>query len=275
MVYARMGRQVSPLALNLGKGLVAIVLLSLTLALQSQFIPTFPASSLGLLLLSGVVGIGLGDTVYLEALRYLGARRTLLLGTLAPPLTACLALLWLQETLAIAAGFGMALTIIGVVWVISERAPIPYDVPQNLRRGVSFALLAALAQAGGAVLSRAALADTVVRPLWGAFLRLGAGLVILGLWGLARRRLLAWLQELSPKSIWFPLLLASFGGTYLGIWLQQVGLKYTAAGISQTLGATSPLFVLPIAAALGETISVRAILGAFIAVSGVAALFIW
>lgn len=274
VVYARMGRQVSPLALNLGKGLVAIALLILTLALQRQATQTLPTFSLGLLLISGVVGIGFGDTVYLEALRYLGARRTLLLGTLAPPMTAFLALLWLQETLPLMAWLGIALTIVGVVWVISERAPVPFDVPQNLCRGVGLALLAGVAQAGGAVLSRAALADTGVSPLWGAFLRLCAGIIVLVVWGLARRRLLAWMQELSAQSILIPLCFASFGGTYLGIWLQQVGLKYTAAGIAQTLGATSPLFVLPIAAALGETISVRAILGALLAVSGVAVLFV-
>lgn len=63
--------------------------------------------------------------------------------------------------------------------------------------------------------------------------------------------------------------IASFFATYLGIWLQQTALKYTATGIAQALLATSPLFVLPIAAMLGEKITQRAVLGVAIALGGV------
>ena len=121
VVYSRLGLRVSPLALNLGKGLVALCLLSLTLLLQSPDLRPLDSRSLGLLLISGIIGIGFGDTVYLSALKQLGARRTLLFEALAPPLAACLALILLQETLSIFAWFGMFITLAGVMWVISER----------------------------------------------------------------------------------------------------------------------------------------------------------
>jgi drug/metabolite transporter (DMT)-like permease len=62
-------------------------------------------------------------------------------------------------------------------------------------------------------------------------------------------------------------------GTYLGIWLQQISLKYTDAGIAQTLFATSPLFALPMSIWLGERVSPRAALGACVALAGVGLLF--
>jgi drug/metabolite transporter (DMT)-like permease len=67
--------------------------------------------------------------------------------------------------------------------------------------------------------------------------------------------------------------IAAFGGTYLGIWLQQIALKLSPAGIAQTLLATSPLFVLPIVALLGEKITLRATVGVSIAIAGIALLF--
>ncbi|MDB9494872.1 EamA family transporter, partial [Spirulina subsalsa CS-330] len=67
--------------------------------------------------------------------------------------------------------------------------------------------------------------------------------------------------------------IAAFGGTYLAIWLQQIALKYTATGTAQTLLATSPLFVLPLAALWGETITPRSVLGVGIAIAGIALLF--
>ncbi|MGB7413658.1 MAG: DMT family transporter [Thermosynechococcaceae cyanobacterium] len=269
VVYA--GIRASPLAVNLGKGVVAITLLTLTILVQGD-LPQLSNASLVLLLLSGAIGIGFGDSVYLAALRALGARQTLLFEALAPPMAAVLALIFLNEALSIWAWLGMGLTIAGVTWVISERSQQIRDPGADRRRGIIYALLAAIAQASGAVLSRAALAETALSPAWGAFIRLLSGVVVLVVWGLAQGKLKAWMLELRSQTILRRLCLAAFGGTYLGIWLQQISLKYAAAGIAQTLTATSPLFVLPIAIWLGDRISIRAWLGALLAVIGVALL---
>ncbi len=280
VAYAWIGRQVPPLGLNLSKGLVAIALILLTLLVRGDLGTAIASGqpgavtpmNLGLLLLSGLVGIGFGDTVYFQALGYLGPRRTLLLGTLAPPLTAFLGLIFLDEVLPTLAWLGIGLTLVGVIWVISERTSQQTKPHQHLLQGLGFALLAALAQAVGAILSRAALMATEVDPLWSALLRLLAGVLALGLWGLLRQQLRHWLKGLHTVRIWGTLILAAFGGTYLGIWLQQVALKYTTAGIAQTLAATSPLFILPITTIMGERISMRAFLGASLAVVGIAVL---
>ena len=67
--------------------------------------------------------------------------------------------------------------------------------------------------------------------------------------------------------------ISSFIGTFLGIWLQQISLKYAAAGVAQTLFSTSPLFVIPIVILTGERVSLRAVLGALLAMIGVGFLF--
>lgn len=274
VIYAGISTRASPLALNLGKGLVAIALLLLTLLLQGELAPQLPSHNLLLLLLSGAIGIGFGDSVYLAALRTLGARRTLLFEALAPPMAAMLALVFLDETLPILAWLGIGLTVTGVTWVISERSQKGKKLDQDQRWGILYALLASIAQASGAVLSRTALAETSISPVWSAFLRLCSGLVVLIVWGIYRQQLWAWMKSLCSRHLLSRLCIAAFGGTYLGIWLQQVGLKYAAAGIAQTLSATSPLFVLPIAMVLGDRISLRAWLGAVIAVSGIALLLL-
>ena len=67
--------------------------------------------------------------------------------------------------------------------------------------------------------------------------------------------------------------IAAFFSTYLGIWLQQASLKFAPAGIAQTLSATSPLFVLPIAIWMGDQVSLRAVLGVLVALGGNGLLF--
>ncbi|MBD1896503.1 DMT family transporter [Coleofasciculus sp. FACHB-129] len=275
LVYSRLGRQIPPLELNLFKGIIAIAFLVLTLLLQGQLLPEINPTALTLLLLSGVLGIGLGDTAYFAAINCLGARRTLILETLAPPLTAVLALVFLQEQLTAAAWCGILLTILGVVWVVTERVPNSTAESKHLTmRGISWGLLAAVAQATGAVLSRTALIQSSISPLWSTLLRLGAGVLVLLLWKLlGRRQANDWLKPLQSWRIVGVIAITAFFSTYLGIWLQQISLKFAPAGIAQTLSSTSPLFVLPLAIWMGDVVSFRAILGVLVALGGVAVLF--
>jgi drug/metabolite transporter (DMT)-like permease len=283
VIYTRVGRAVGPAEMNLLKNVVALAMLGLTLLFVGQALPDAAGPAVALLLLSGVVGIGLGDTAYFETLNAVGPRRALLLETLAPPLAALLALVFLGERLHPGAWLGIAVTVVGVIWVITERAPQAGSgtareaaavAGGRLRRGLLFGLLAALAQAGGAVLSRAAFLEADVSSLWSAFLRLAAGAVVLGPWlALTRCRVGGWLRQPGAAALGGRLLAAITLGTYLALWLQQVSLKLTLAGVAQTLFATSPLFVLPFAAWQGERISLRAALGAGLALGGVALLF--
>ncbi|MBW4679134.1 MAG: DMT family transporter [Microcoleus vaginatus WJT46-NPBG5] len=282
VVYTRVGRHLPPLELNLSKGVIAIALIILTLVVRAvgtgnlaSVMPAINPSAFALLTLSGALGIGLGDTAYFAALTSIGPRRALLLEqTLAPPLAAILALSFLQETLSAGAWCGILLTIIGVAWVIGERVNGVNSDPSRLRQGIGWALLAALSQAIGAVLSRAALANTSISPLWSTLIRLGAGVLALLLWVLLRRQRLEISEKLlRSQQVLGVIVLTAFASTYLGIWLQQISLKFAPAGIAQTLGATSPLFVIPLAMWVGESVSLRAIFGVLVALVGVGILF--
>ncbi|GAH50516.1 unnamed protein product, partial [marine sediment metagenome] len=59
-----------------------------------------------------------------------------------------------------------------------------------------------------------------------------------------------------------------------GFWLSLLALKYIDASIASTLNSTTPLFILPmVAIILKEKVSIQAILGAAIAVGGIALIF--
>lgn len=284
LMFGRLGREISPVVLNLVKGVFAIAFILITLVIQSAWpaselltiaattatAPALPTRSMLYLIISGGLGIGLGDTAYFAAINVLGARRALLLETLAPPMTAVLAWMFLAEQLSWMATSGILVTLIGVAWVVSERVPGTEKVSPG--SGILIALVATFCQAAGAVFSRAALADTAVSPLLSSLIRLAAGLAFMGVLLVVRSQRTQWkalLTTLKSPRLLSQIAGVSFFATYLGIWLQQISLKYTAAGIAQALLATSPLFVLPMAALLGDRVSPRAILGVAIALGGV------
>lgn len=276
LFYRRASERIPAPELNLIKGVLAIFLLSATYFVTEKPHLEWDLHALALLGASGIIGIGLGDTAYFEALKTLGVRRTLLLGILAPPLTALLAWSLFEEGLPFWAWVGIGLTLCGVAWVITERANgtnagLPKCV---LWKGTGFGLAAALAQSIGALLSRIALTQTEVGALMSAILRLAAGVLIMLVWITVKYRPQ---REPRPRKVdgrlWGIVFLAVFMGTYLGVWLQQVAIQFAPVGTAQTLLATSQLFILPLAALRGERISVRAILGAAVAIAGVALLF--
>ena len=320
LMFGRLGQRLSPLVLNIAKGLCAITMMLLTLGIQFATVgwPSLPFRSVMYLAISGALGIGLGDTAYFSAINALGARRALLLETLAPPMVAILAWVFLAEKLSLEAITGIVITLLGIAWVISER--VPGEIRQATSAGVRVSLLATFCQAAGAVLSRAALAETTVSPLWSSVIRLFAGLVFMSALALSRSEYLEPSSVSAPNpskyangpklsdsdvevrptassvfptarsipakmivrtrwqqtmvSLRSPRLLASvaaaaFFATYLGIWLQQIALKHTATGIAQALLATSPLFVIPMVAILGEKLSWRAVLGVAVSLGGV------
>ena len=272
VVYTRLGLKISPLKLNFYKGIIAIAFICITLAIQGTALLSISKRTIALLSLSGVIGIGLGDTAYFSALNSLGARRTLLLETASPPIGALLALIFIGERLNSFSWCGILLTVTGIAWVISER-----NLTNNIRvsrQGIGWGLMAALAQAVGSVISRFALVRSSISPLESTLIRLlGGTVVVVGLLFLSAIKNKTEAKiALSIRSLGI-ITVVALASTYFGIWLQQTSLKFAPTGIAQTFLATSPLFVLPIVAIQKEKITRRAIFGVAISLAGIALMF--
>ena len=80
ILWKKLGEDVAPLGMNLGKGLIS--LLGFGLLFTAFSMPTAAPSAWFLLGLSGLIGISLGDTTYFMALLKLGPRRILVMTAL-------------------------------------------------------------------------------------------------------------------------------------------------------------------------------------------------
>ena len=265
-LFRILGSSFSPLSLNLWKGLVAIVLLLIAV----QFTPqatTLTNQAILLLVLSGIIGIGLGDTFFFQAINRIGDSQTLLVAeTLAPIFTALLAIAWLAEWLTITQWLGIALVIISVDVVIRiqrKQATGTFNLS-----GFGFAGLAALCQALGAVISRQVLITTDVDPADASLIRLIGGLGIIVALILIRKK--AWLPVTdNPAKVWGTFAIATFFGTFAALYLQMVAFANTKAAIVQTLFATSVILSLAIAWLVGDRVNRKTILWSTVALLGV------
>ncbi len=238
------------------------------------------------LAVSGVVGLVIGDTCGFKAFVMIGPRLATLVFSSTPIMTTIIAWVFLGEKLAFWDILGICITVGGITWVVSERKF--RNVAKNnvhsghpdaggMAKGVMFALLAGLGQASGLVLARQAMFNSgeTVTAFDASFVRMTVAVVVIWLISMMRGQLPdAWRAMKNGRALLMSLG-GAIGGPFLGVWMSLVALAYIATGIAATLNSLTPVLVIPIVVLYyKEKVSVRAMLGAIVAVAGVAMLFL-
>lgn len=273
-LWRRLPTSLGPAELNLLKNLIA---LSLQLPLLVGAAASLPAGPTLLLLLSGVLGIALGDSFYFAALRRLGTRRTLTFDAGGPAVTAAAGSLLLAEVPGPQQWLGIGLISLAVLLVALQRqGPTGSGDGQgggvtaaSQRLGVVLALAALGCGGGGALLARAALRTSALDPWHASTLRLAAATLVLlplmgRLWGHLRR------PRPRPKTRRWPLVLvATLLGTTAGIGLQQLALDALPGGLAVALLATAPVMAVPLAPLEGDRPGALGVGAALLALAGV------
>jgi len=243
----------------------------------------FQGTALPVFVLSGVVGIGLGDVALFQALPRLGPRLSMLIfHCLTAPLGGLIEWLWLGTPLTVAQILCGATILIGVAVAL---APEDHQkrAPRIWLLGILAGTLGAIGQAGGAVLSRKAyqivhLHGEHLSPFIAGFQRVLGGwfLAAIALWIVKRRNgRLELISADSPKrrKALFWIALNSLAGQTLGVTCMQWALEHTPAGIVLPIIAMAPIAVIPLTYTLdGDRPSLRSLAGGAIAVAGVIAL---
>lgn len=241
------------------------------------------------LLLSGVIGMGLGDLAAFGAFPILGSRLTALVTQcLAAPIAACTEYFWLGTTLSaiqivwstvILAGVGFAL-------MPSRRHPPRVKVKPI---GFLWGAFSAAGQGIGAVMSRkanevATASGQTLDGITGAYQRILGGLVVALLFFLIRATIKKALAKgesevaIAPATVrpWYALLWIpanGLSGAVIGVSCYQWALFTTSSGIVLPIVATTPLVIIPLSYWIErEKPTLRSIIGAAIAVTGAVAL---
>ena len=242
--------------------------------------------------LSGLAGIGLGDTAYFQALPRLGSRRTVLLTQcLIAPCAMLIEWLWLGTRLHLAQICFIAVILTGVAVALAPGDHLKI-APRRLWLGVLASAIAALGGALGAVLSRKAYAVAHAAgehpdPVTTGYQRVIGGAVALGIvflvvkWRHSRRhgddaQMVDSFSSREKLKLWPWVLVNSLAGQTIGVSCMQWALATTSAGIVTGIVAMTPIVMLPLARIFeGERISAREMAGGFIAVAGVLGLTFW
>lgn len=234
-------------------------------------------------LLSGIIGMGLGDLALYAALPLLGARLSVLMTQcLAAPIAIVAEWLWLDTALTATQLACGAVAVAGVAWSLMPSKSSPPRVAVK-PIGFFYGLLAAAGQGLGAVVSRHANAVTVsagesIDGLSAAYPRILGGLMV-ALAYFAVLKVLRKDDDLAGGGArvharewrryqWVPL--NALAGAVLGVGCYQWALLTTPSGLVLPIVACTPLMIIPLSRWLeGERPTRRSLVGAVVAVSGV------
>ena len=247
---------------------------------------TMPGNG-GTVRLPRIVGLGIGDFGLFASFVIIGTRRAVLVMSLSAIFASIAAFFLFDEILSILALIGIALTLAGVMIVLmeDERKSDEKRLSRSKRRkGVSLALIGAMGQGLGIALLKKGmllypeateLYDIVSLAVTSTLIRmmLGAAFVwvFIAFWG----KMPEIKRALKDKAGMKLVTAGAFIGPFVGVTLSTLAAYLIYVGVAQTLMSLMPIFIIPLVWVLyKQRTSWRGIAGAFVAVAGVAVLFL-
>jgi drug/metabolite transporter (DMT)-like permease len=229
--------------------------------------PAFSTVDIVVMVVSGVLGMALADTLYLRTLNLVGAGRTGVIGSLLSPFVILVSAVYLGERLSPVQWGGFALVMAGILVVTLKRYRTEVS-PEALRHGLVIGVIAMATMAVGVVMVKPLLEQGPF--LWVVAVRLAGG-VVAQLLVVAWRR--SWSRTLAAYRVpqpWTMTLFACFLGGFGGSVLWLAGYKLIPASEASIYNEAQVIFLVLFAWwFLREPLDARKVLGVALTLAGV------
>lgn len=254
--------------LKVFQNLIAVVLFFITmLVIQEPLWLYLDGWSWSLIALSAILGITLGDTLYIAAIKRIGASQQAIVDILYAPLVIFFAYIFWGETLSTMTWVGGFLILSAILFAHHDASKKALNKKQLLA-GIGFALLSQLAMALCVVLVRDLLRQHSLLTI--TFYRFAIGTAVLIVFYNFRKieRHTLW-HGFHPSAHWPITLTGSILGPYIATLLWFAGFKYTLAGKAAIYNQLSTILIIVLARFfLHEHISVTRFLAIITALFG-------
>jgi len=229
--------------INLIKNIIAFLFFIPALFHFSSFTEL---KSIFILLISGIIGIGLGDTFYLKSLQTIGTRKTLSVETLSPLIAALSGKIFINENLTPKSWIGIIIVSISLFIILKNGNVFKEGNSSSFSKKNNFKIyaypfLSVLCAVLGGLFSRTVFLQSNLSPFLTTEIRLLGAIIFLIT--LKRFKINFFLKNLE-KNQQKRFLLSIFLGTNIGILLQQIVFKTLPLGVGWALLSTSPMISL-------------------------------
>ena len=239
-IWRRESEKLIPRKINIYKNVLASIFF-LPIILSINWLSDI--SSIFVLAISGIVGIAIGDTLYINSLKIIGTRKTLSFEALTPIIATTLGTFSTNEIYPQKVWLGSLIVSFSLFMIVRQKTLQKEHSKEIKIIGILCALGSVLCAVFAALLSRKILISSTLTPLQSTEIRLLSASIFLFLFfkndfiDLISNRLIT-------KKNHFNLFLSTLIGTNFGILFQQIVFKSLPIGIAWTLLSLSPIFAL-------------------------------
>ena len=253
-------------SINLFKNTLGFALMIPTVWIAGESLIGFTGNEYLTIAISGFIGISIADTLYLEALKRLGAGTTAIIGSLYSPFVIIGSLLFLNESLTALQWSGFAVVMMGVLvvsWENNHQVSKKHSIQGMLIGATAIVLMAA------AILMIKPILET--KPFFATTaLRTGFALLAMIIMFGFQGKLHKIPSHFKGYKHWHSLIWASFLGTYLSMMFWLAGYKLTSASIASILNESASIFIILLARIfLKEALTRKKMIGVFCTSLGV------
>lgn len=282
MLFTSAGKKIGFIGVNAYRSAMAVGLLVCAhLILLGSMLPAASNAQWFWMGLSGIVGLGIGDFGLFAAYVLIGPRRSVLIMALSPIFASVGAYFMLGETFPPLAVLGIAVTLTGIIVVLlekEEKQAVAADGGKRKTWGIFAAFVAAIGQGVGLVFSKKGMylgVSVAMNPVSAALIRMTLATLFVWICALSFRKLPELQKTAKNKDGLKYVVGGTLIGPFLGMTLSMFAVAYTQTGIAQTLMSLMPLIIIPLMWVISrEKTNKRGIIGAIVAVLGVAILFL-
>ena len=273
IAFASASEKIGSLQLNINRMIFASLFLIATIIILGYGFELSNTQFLNLVI-SGVIGLVIGDSFLFKSYQLIGARISMLLMALSPAMSAVLAFIFLNERISFLGISGIFVTISGIAIVVLERNI--YSKYSITTVGIFYGVLGAMGQAGGLIFAKFAFLEGHITGFIATFIRVFSSVIIfLPIMLLLKKYKNPYKLFNKNKSALGVTIVGTILGPFLGITFSLIAIENTKVGIAATLMSTMPIIMLPMVKYFyKEKLTWRAIIGAVIAVAGVALIFL-
>lgn len=221
-------------------------------------------TTFGLLALSIVIAICIGDNLFFEASRAVGLARAMTVSMTYPLVTTVLAATMLGEPITLREAAGALITLAGILLVVLGRRQVE-ETSGHWWFGIGGAVVVALAWGVSPIMMKVPLQELDAAAAQSVRLPIAAMLLWMTPW---TRGALGHLAEGGRPALAQMAVLSVL--TAVSSLLYVAGLKYAGIAIASILASVTPVFSIPLGAIfLGERLSRPAVLGVLVTIAGI------
>ena len=268
ILYKKSGEVMHPVALNIFKNLLSLMLfIPILIIMKVPFFLSLPLTEYIIFIVSGLLGIAVGDTLFFKSLNIIGAGLSAIIDCLYSPSIIIISMIWLNEHLSLIQIIGVILIITGIITTSNFRYRNRNKASMELIIGIILGIAAIIVMAVSVVMMKPFLNDAPI--IWIIIIRfIGAlfGLFILLIINSSRREIIK--QFYSSKGIVY-----SFSGSFIGQYLSVIfwiaGFKYAQASVASAINQTSNIFIFIFASIfLREPFTIKKVIALLLGIGG-------